>query len=127
MLKSEDLIKKIYLYLPCEGCSEEGIYFVDNFEEDSFLKCNNCGKETSDVWCKKCGMGGPFVKNIEERPDKWKCPDCNSEYMLPSDFYTDETTLYLESDVPKEILKNIDKAKKKNKKGLSNIFKFFKR
>ena len=127
MVKSEDLNKKIYLYSPCEGCEEEGIYFVNDFEENSFLKCNKCGKETSDVWCEKCGMGGPFVENIEERPNNWKCPDCKSEYTLPNDFYTNSTTLYLESEVSKEILKSIDKARKKDKKGLSNIFKFLKR
>ena len=109
MIKSEDLNKKIYLYLPCEGCNEEGIYFANNFEEDTFLKCESCGKETSDVWCDKCGMGGPFVENIEERPDRWRCPDCKTEYMLGNDFYLSAKTLYLESTVPKEILKEIDK------------------
>lgn len=123
MIKREDMNKKNYLYAHCENCDEEGIYFVDDMEQNCFIKCNNCNAEMSDVWCEDCGMGGPFIENLNARPDKWQCPDCSKEYNLSYDFYNNPITLYRENQVPKEVLKNIDNSKKKVKKGLFGFMK----
>jgi len=123
MIKSEDMNKKNYMYLYCVNCEEEGIYFTDDMAQDCFIKCNNCSKEIADVWCEDCGMGGPFVENLEKKPKSWKCPDCNGEYSLSDDFYSNPFILYRGNQVPKEIIEGIDKRFKKKKKGLFGLLK----
>ena len=77
----------------CDGCDQQGKIFVDNFDQPTFVVCNTCGFETSQVWCPKCKMGGEYVRNIETRPKSWVCIDCHTEYVLPKDFYNNPTNL----------------------------------
>jgi len=71
----------------CEKCNRPGAYTSNNPEENRFLICNTCEWMTSDVWCPKCGRGGPFVEHIEERPFKWQCPECKTEFALSEEYY----------------------------------------
>lgn len=84
----------------CEGCKQEGHYFVDDYDQSLFVVCERCGWETSYVWCSRCEMGGGFVENLKDHPLSWVCPGCKRAYPLSSDFYKKPVTLYLESHEP---------------------------
>ncbi|WP_312519024.1 hypothetical protein [Anaerospora sp.] len=85
----------------CEKCDKPGAYTASNPEENRLLICNKCEWMTSDVWCPKCGMGGPFVDHIEERPLKWQCPECKTEFSLPEEFYEEPIRFRLERQTKK--------------------------
>lgn len=71
----------------CTRCKKEGFYhFADDTKSHLWI-CWNCGRESSVVWCEKCGMGGHYVRGISSRPKTWKCPKCKHKYDLPDDFY----------------------------------------
>lgn len=127
MIREEDLKKEMYLPMTCTKCNEEGIYFTNDPEGNIFLICGNCGYGMVDVWCEKCGIGGPFITNIDKKPTSWQCPECKSQYKLSDDFYLTPQILYQKSQIPKDILKNFDNSKKDKKKAGFNLFGLFSR
>ena len=79
----------------CDGCEQQGEIYVNSPEESVFVICENCGYETADVWCPKCGMGGEYIRNVEDRPKSWACPKCRTRYRLPVDFYEHPVSLII--------------------------------
>jgi hypothetical protein len=61
----------------------------------------------SQVWCPKCEQGGDFIKIIETRPSSWTCPQCKTRFFLPPSFYESPIHLYLENELPTEVLQRV--------------------
>jgi hypothetical protein len=91
----------------CEDCDQQGYIFVDDPEASYFVACKACGWETSEVWCPRCQMGGEFVSDISEHPLTWNCPNCKTQYELPSTFYDNPIKLFLEKELPPFVLERM--------------------
>ncbi|MFW2373249.1 MAG: hypothetical protein ACN4GM_09015 [Gammaproteobacteria bacterium] len=74
-------------YNECPECGLSGIADYDIFKPAIF-QCTYCNHVFSYIWCKKCGMGGDFLHNIELKPKTWKCFDCKSEITIPDSTYS---------------------------------------
>lgn len=98
---------KDYLPIWCEACDHQGFVFIDDISHPYFVTCNTCKRETSQVWCPKCEMGGEFVKNIGKRPSKWSCPDCKTKYELPDGFYEHPIKLFAQDELTPIVLEKI--------------------
>ena len=96
-----------YLPLYCETCKEQGYYKYEDPEANSILACSRCGRKYSSVWCSKCGMGGDFVRNPENRPGTWDCPGCNKRYELDPAIFDHTVPLIPESQLPHEIREQV--------------------
>jgi hypothetical protein len=103
----------------CEDCNRQGYIFIDDPEQPCFVVCKTCGWETSQVWCPKCGMGGEFVEEINKHPTSWNCPNCDTEYQLPQEFYEESVALIAEKELPPHLRQLI-----LSRKSLVNLFKF---
>jgi len=88
----------------CEKYKQQGFIFVEDIDQPTFVVCDRCGYETSQFWYPKCEMGGCFVENIEKRPLSWIYSNCRTKYILPDSFYEKHLQLYLEKDLPVEML-----------------------
>jgi hypothetical protein len=93
--------------LNCEKCERQGFIFVEDLDKSHFVVCQECGGETSNVWCHTCQMGGSFVRNIKRRPKSWSCPSCHKSYALPPSFYTMQVPLFGIEELPITIQERI--------------------
>ena len=96
-------------FLPqyCETCKEQGYYKCEDPEANSILACSRCGRKYSSVWCSKCGMGGDFVRNPENRPKAWDCPGCKERYELDPAIFDHSAPLIPESHLPHDIREQV--------------------
>ena len=113
--------------LNCEQCEQLGYFFIEDINKSSFIICQQCSGETSNVWCPKCGMGGPFIRNIEQRPTAWACPNCHTKYSLPPNFYKKPVPLFEIEELPLTIQERIKRAEEaaRPKFTLAGIFFLF--
>ncbi len=102
-MKTDNASGKTTIPAYCEKCEQEMFYLSDDLEGSYFLACPHCRFETSCVWCSNCGMGGPFIREIEKRPQSWQCPDCESQHSLSFRFYDTPIILLREGDLPSKI------------------------
>ncbi len=104
------------IYVECGNCQKGSYIFVNDALSPDFIVCGNCGKEFSEVWCPKCGMGGDFVENIQARPNSWICPRCKTQYQLPASFYEQPVRSYLEEQLPPDMRLRVNPTKTRKEK-----------
>ncbi len=97
-----------YLPLYCETCKEQGYYKCEDPEVNSILACSRCGGKYSSVWCSKCGMGGDFVRNPEDRPETWVCPGCKKRYEIDPAIFDHTVPLIPETQLPLKIRESVE-------------------
>jgi len=95
-------------YSECSKCGFVGVANYDAFEP-AIIQCTNCEHVYSYIWCEKCGIGGDFISNFDEKPDSWSCSDCNTTISIPYNTYLRNRKLkapleheYEEVGVPRE-------------------------
>jgi hypothetical protein len=97
----------------CESCNKPLYY---RMERDSVLiECPRCNKLTSDVFCNICGIGGPFVLNLDEEPTEWICNSCKLVQPLPIDFYKSKIIGVTSINAPAELIDGIKKMESRYK------------
>ena len=113
--KIEVTFENQHLPILCDNCGEQGFIFVDNIKQSYLIICHNCGGETSQVWCPKCGIGVAYGRDIDKHPSFWVCLNCDTNYELANTFYDNPVELYLEKELPLDAYQRIEKASLPNK------------
>ncbi len=103
-MQTDQGVKTEMIPVWCDNCEKQGEIVLGSFEESAFVICEVCGYETAEVWCPNCEMGGQYIRNVEDRPKSWSCPECKTSYKLPDTFY--------ETPVPLRILSSLKPSAK---------------
>lgn len=77
----------------CLNCDQQIYYlpsshlYATNSHHNLIIKCPECAALTPDVLCEKCGIGGAFIENIDQKPGTWTCPNCHTNNLVDQSIY----------------------------------------
>ena len=111
----ETVFFKDYMDFTCVRCQSYGYVFSDDFEHNINAVCESCNANNGLIFCGKCGIGNHLQYDLGSIPSHIDCPECGNKVELGDSFYSNRSTLFLESNLPTEFFDRIEQESRKAK------------